>query len=72
MSAWQTLRTAPIDEWVILGTTGDHVGQAIQYDDENVGKTFWEWANGARVHEHLTPLAWQPMPQPPSNDEGEA
>jgi hypothetical protein len=57
-------------DWVLLATSGGHVGQALRDDD------CWRWASGRKVHPGLVPVAWQPMPAHPEEnaaaaDEGE-
>lgn len=64
MSEWQPIETAPEDEWVILATSGEHVGEAlfILFEDER----YWKWASGFTVSPEHVPLAWMPLPPPPS------
>ena len=59
---WQPISTAPIDEWVILATTGDWVGQAAYGEDKENPK--WRWAESDDVHPDHTPLGWMPLPPP--------
>ena len=68
MMEWQPLETAPEDEWVILATSGEHVGEAIMLIAEN-GAAEWRWAGaaGSSIHTGLKPLAWMPLPPPPSS-----
>lgn len=61
---WRDLKDAPIDEWVILATTGDWVGQAIF--GENEENPTWRWAFAKEpMHPNLEPLYWMPLPAHP-------
>lgn len=63
---WRDIETAPIDEWVLLATTAEHVGQAIYGENEEAPQ--WRWAFQGykeRIHPNHTPLGWMPLPSPP-------
>jgi hypothetical protein len=60
---WQDIETAPEDEWVLLSTMGEWVGQALMLLDDD-GKQKWAWAGGQSVATNHIPIAWQPMPLP--------
>ena len=61
---WHSVDTAPEDEWVILATSGEHVGQALMLVDEDTGQQAWSWYGGDPVHPNLKPLGWRHMPSP--------
>ena len=61
-TGWLALETAPEDEWVLLATTGDHVGEALMLVSAETGKQCWQWASGGKLSSRLTPLGWQPLP----------
>lgn len=61
---WHSIDAAPEDEWVILATSGEHVGQALMLVDEDTGQQTWNWYGGSPVHPNLKPLGWQRMPSP--------
>ena len=57
---YRPLSETPIDEWVILATTGEWVGQAIYGEDEE--NPTWRWATGGVISPNLKPLGWLPLP----------
>lgn len=68
---WQPIETAPIDEWVLIAATPDHVGQAIVYDDADINGNGsdarrYEWAFGSAFHPNHKPTHWMPLPTHPS------
>jgi len=60
---WHSIDTAPEDQYVILATSGDHVGEALMLIDEDTGQQKWTWAGGP-VSKFHAPLGWRPMPSP--------
>lgn len=70
MGEWRPIATAPLDEPMILATTGGWVCEAWLKPDEDAGPT-WEWATGGPVSPFV-PLAWRPMPPHPQPDEAPA
>ena len=58
---YRPISTAPTDEWVILATSGDWVGQAIYGEDEE--NPTWRWVEGP-LHPDHKPLGWMPLPPP--------
>ena len=61
----------PIDELLILATTGGHVGEAIYGEDEE--KPGWRWVAGLNnmLHKNHTPVAWMHMPKHPEDAQKE-
>ncbi len=60
---WRPIATAPLDEWVLLATTGEWVGEAIFGEDAE--SPSWRWAGEkAPIHANYTPLGWQPLDAP--------
>ena len=64
MTVYQPIRTAPIDECVILATTGDWVGEACLTLETGSETPRWQWASGQEVHRDHAPLGWMPLPPP--------
>lgn len=58
---FQPIATAPIDEPVLLATTGDWVGEAVYGEDEE--NPSWRWiAENEPIHPNFKPLGWMPFP----------
>lgn len=55
------IKDAPIDECVILATSGGWVGEAIYGEDAE--QPAWRWIHSQEpLHPNLTPLGWTPLP----------
>ena len=65
MSEWQPIGTQPVDEWVLLATTGGWVMQAVYGEEEENPR--WRWGGGPYVHPDTVPLAWMPLPSHPAH-----
>lgn len=61
---WRPIEEAPEDELVLIATRGDHVGVAY-----HVEHSWWDWEGGRRFHPNHIPVAWQPLPSPPTGDQ---
>ena len=60
---FRPLKNAPVDEHVLLATTGEWVGEAVYGEDEE--NPFWRWiAEKGPIHPNLKPLGWMPLPPP--------
>jgi hypothetical protein len=64
---WRPIATAPVDETVLLATTGEWVGTAELHIDEDTGAYVWFWGTNHPVHPRHKPLGWQPLPPPPTD-----
>ncbi|WP_089177181.1 hypothetical protein [Bosea sp. AS-1] len=58
-AGWQTIDSAPEDEWLLVATTGGWVGEAMVLDG------VWKWASGNVFHSDIVPLKWMPLPEHP-------
>jgi hypothetical protein len=59
--SYRPIETAPVDECVILATTGGCVGEAVY--GENAEDPTWRWIHADQpLHPNLKPLGWMPLP----------
>lgn len=70
MTDWLPIESAPIDEWILIAATPDHVWQAVVYDDADINGNGsdarrYEWAFGSAFHPDHKPTHWMPMPTHP-------
>ena len=67
---WRPISTAPVDEHVLLATTGGWVGGAIFGEDEE--EPTWRWVDNTKpLHPKFTPLGWMPLPPAITEPAGE-
>lgn len=60
---WHSIGTQPIDEFVILATTGGWVGEAVFGECDN---NQWRWKESQEpIHENHKPLGWMELPEHP-------